>query len=265
MYSAFIDGRKVYETRLADEADPWLALVSKADMISGVRNLRITGQPIIPDSLNLSKAPDLDAWIADYYGDADLWKKQGDEIVGLKPTKNPEEPLPSTSPFESEAPREVVRPGSKWESVLKYNRPMLEDGEIAYEFFHELGKVAVHPSLDRLAFLIEPDGVKIHWMTDAQYDRTGLAPDNVTVEADRRRGPDKPPLRSGEWNRLKLAMVGDVVTLTLNDLVVYERPIEPGNRRDFGLFRYADETEARVRNVTYRGQWPKVLSPGLVR
>ncbi len=101
-------------------------------------------------------------------------------------------------------------------------------------------------------------------MTDAQHDRTGLTPENVTIEPDRRRGPEKPPLQPGDWNKIKLALAGDVVTLTLNDVVVYERPIEPTNRRDFGLFRYADETEARVRNVTYRGQWPKALPPGLL-
>jgi len=29
--------------------------------------------------------------------------------------------------------------------------------------------------------------------------------------------------------------------------------------RNFGLFHYADQTEARVRGVTYRGDWPREL------
>jgi hypothetical protein len=53
--------------------------------------------------------------------------------------------------------------------VLQYHRPMLEDGEIEYEFYFDPDRVMVHPALDRLAFLIEPESVAIHWMTDAQY------------------------------------------------------------------------------------------------
>ena len=35
----------------------------------------------------------------------------------------------------------------------------------------------------------------------------------------------------------------------------------PANERQFGLFRYANKTECRVRNLTYRGDWPKTLPP----
>ena len=70
---------------------------------------------------------------------------------------------------------------------------MLEDGQIAYEFYYEPGKVMVHPALDRLAFLLEPDGVKIHRLTDGAYERTGLTPDNTATSprtaAARRRSP----------------------------------------------------------------------------
>jgi len=256
--SAFVDGRKIHESKLGEDADPWLAMVSQADRNGGVRNLKISGQPVIPETLNLSRRPDLDGWLTDYYGDANLWKKQGDEIIGLK-YRDAREPVPPKPETQTESLPDAATPGSRCESVLKYNRPMLEDGEISYEFFQEPGKVGVHPSLDRLTFLIEPDGLKIHWMTDAEHDRTGLLPDNVAIEPDCRRGPNKSPLRPGEWNRLKLATVGDEVTITLNDVLVYQRRLEPTNHRDFGLFHFADETEVKVRNVTYKGQWPKTL------
>ena len=64
---------------------------------------------------------------------------------------------------------------------------MLEDGRIDYEFYFDPGKVMVHPALDRLAFLIEPEGVKIHRLTDGAYERSGLPPDNICDE------PRKPP------------------------------------------------------------------------
>jgi hypothetical protein len=195
--------------------------------------------------LNLSSLPDLTGWLADEYGDSTTgdtpdWDRRGDEIVGRR--------------------REEI-PGSKQESVLRYHRPMLEDGEFAYEFYHEPGEVMAHPAMDRLAFLIEPDGVKIHRLTDAQYERTGLAADNASVEPDCRRGPASPPLKIKAWNRVVLSLAGDRVSLRLNGELLYERSLEPTNQRLFGLFHYADETEARVRNVTYRGQWPRTLPP----
>ena len=140
---------------------------------------------------------------------------------------------------------------------------MLEDGQIAYEFYYEPGKVMVHPALDRLAFLLEPDGVKIHRLTDGAFERTGLAPDNITEEPENRRGPASLPLKPNAWNRLVLKLSGDKVTLELNDQAIYERTLEPTNQRYFGLFHYADETQVRVRNVTQQGNWPRSLPASL--
>jgi hypothetical protein len=70
-------------------------------------------------------------------------------------------------------------------------------------------------------------------------------------------------LKPKAWNRLVLAVDGDRLSLRMNDQLVYERAIEPTNQRVFGLFHYADETETRVRNVTYRGRWPRTLPAGL--
>jgi hypothetical protein len=56
---------------------------------------------------------------------------------------------------------------------------------------------------------------------------------------------------------LTLEVTGDTLSLRLNDVLIEERPIEPTNQRTFGLFHFADEGEARVRNVTYRGSWAR--------
>lgn len=241
--TSFVNGRKVLEAPVTPDRGPWLALHCNAGATGSARNLTISGTPTIPEGLNLSALPDLSDWVADYYletvaGNAPDWLKQGTEILGL-------------------AHRES--PGSKQESVLRYNRPMLEDGEISYEFYYEPGKTMTHPALDRLTFLLEPDGVKVHRLTDAQYERNGLSPENAAVEPETRRGRASPPLKPKAWNALTLATAGDKVSIKLNGEVVAERVIEPSNQRIFGLFHFADETEARVRNVTYRGQWPKSL------
>jgi len=214
------------------------------NLSGGARNVRITGKPTIPESLDLTELPDLTSWLTDYYGESNTgdnadWKKQGEEIVGRK--------------------QEDRFAGSRRQSLLKYHRPLLEDGEIEYEFYYEPGKTLVHPALDRLTFLLEPAGVRVHWLTDAQFDRTGLGPENATDEPANRRGPKALPLKERDWNRLKVSLKGDVASLALNGTAIYERKLEPTNRRGFGLFHYMDQTDVRVRKFSYRGNWPKSL------
>ena len=125
------------------------------------------------------------------------WERQEDMLVGTRLGKL----------FE----------GSQTESVLHYHRPLAEDGEIEYEFFYSSpdtrsrtressdqpaidrslttsatgqSLIVVHPALDRLTFLLRPDGVALHWMTDGQFDSTGAQPGNVVIEQENRRvGP----------------------------------------------------------------------------
>jgi hypothetical protein len=242
-----INGRKVHDASVPAEGDPWLALLCPAAQAGTARKITISGNPQVPEKLNLSTLPDLSGWLANEYNESDSgdnsdWDKRGEEIVGR---------------LAEEAP------GSKQESLLRYHRPMLEDGRIAYDFYYEPGKVMVHPALDRLAFLLEPDGVRTHWLTDEAYERNGLTPQNRTDEPENRRGPASLPLKPKAWNRLVLSLAGGRVALQLNDQVVFERTLEPTNQRSFGLFHYADETQARVRNVTYQGNWPRSLPASL--
>jgi len=242
-YAVHVNGRKVHEQGLAPDADPWLALHVHAEQAGQVRNVVVKGQPRIPEQLELSAAADLGGWLATYYdepmiGERRSWEKRGEEIFG----------------------RLKADPaGSRQESVLQYHRPLLEDGSVEYEFFYEPGKVLAHPALDRLTFLLGEDGVRAHWLTDAQYDRSRTDPANAQAEPDHRRGPSRLPLKPHDWNRLSLSVAGDTATLTLNGTAVYERPIDATNQRIFGLFHFADETEVRVRNVVYRGNWSRAL------
>jgi hypothetical protein len=253
---SYVNGRKLHEEPSPTDRDPWLMLHLNHYLIGGLRNLKIKGQPVIPEQLELSKLSDLTGWLADYYEESTQpvtnvnmgrgqpppegpsWEKRGEEIYGRTYSDVP---------------------GSKQESLLRYHRPLLEDGTLSYEFYYLPGKALTHPALDRLTLLLQPDGVQVHWLTDGKYDRTGLAPDNVRTEKANRRGPERLPLKDHEWNRMQLALAGNTLTLRLNDVVIYERALESTNQRVFGLFHYADETEVRVRNVVYRGNWPKQL------
>ena len=138
---------------------------------------------------------------------------------------------------------------------------MLEDGAVEYEFFYDPDKSLVHPMLDRLTFILDPNGVKLHWLTDGASERSDKRFDNVADEPSCRRGPSRLPLKPKSWNAVRLAVAGDVVKLALNGVEIYERSIEPTNQRQFGLFQYTDKTEARVRSMTLTGAWPKKLPP----
>ena len=70
-------------------------------------------------------------------------------------------------------------------------------------------------------------------------------------------------MKPRKWNRLVLRLTGDHLTLELNDQAIYEPTLEPTNQRTFGLFHYADVTQACVRNVTYQGDWPRSLPESL--
>ena len=122
----------------------------------------------------------------------------------------------------------------------------------------------VHPALDRLAFLIEPGGVKVHRLSDGAYDRDGTAPEETPDEPEKGRGPTTVRLTARAWNRLVVDLTGDRVSLTLNGQIIDERKLDPINQRSFGLFHFAGQTEVRVRNVVYVGGWPQAL-PDSVR
>ena len=240
--AVFIGDRQILSETLPVDFDPWLMIDVPHDDIGGVRSFKLTGNPSIPERINLGGGFTLGAWRSNYKDNP--WQKLGEEIYSQGEKPIPVEGRPAPPRF---AP----------ERALHYHRPLLEDGEIEYEFYYRPGKSLVHPALDQIAFLLAPEGIRIHRLTTPADARSGLSIDNVIDEPANRRGPAKLPLKEHAWNRAVLAVAGDTVTITINGEKVFERSIEPTNQRTFGLFHYADETEARVRKVNYRGNWPK--------
>jgi len=243
----FINGRQVLSDTLPASHDPWIAIRCANNSMGAVQNLRITGQPRVLDAVPLSSSVDLTGWLS-YHEESDdpadrEWQhfddpQAGECIVGQMTAR---------------------LSGTSAESLLRYQRPLTEDGSVEYEFFYDPGRVETHPAMDRLAFMLSPSGVSEHWITDGRHDRTLLAPDNNQIVPQNRRGPDEIPLRLNAWNRMKLTVHGAAVTLELNEQLVYERKLEPSNQRSFGLFHFADRCESRVRNAVMRGGWPKTL------
>lgn len=244
----FINGRPILQRTLVDGQFPWVALRAHRLSHGGIRNLTITGSPEIPSSIDMANSPKLVGWYSYYDEPVDnpndmfSWRSVATQQAELS--------------FEVQhaARRELA--GSNLESLLMYHRPMMEDGSIEYEFFYAKGKTAVHPAIDRMALMLEPDGVKVHWVTDGAHQPGILSPANrvfATKEGQRRPQLD---LKDNSWNRVRLELRGDDVRLHLNGKPIVKRTLEPWNQRQFGLFHFADETNVRVRNLRWSGDWP---------
>ncbi|MEQ9407696.1 MAG: DUF1583 domain-containing protein [Fuerstiella sp.] len=147
--------------------------------------------------------------------------------------------------------------GTHHENLLYYNRPLIEDGSITYRFFYRKGEYEVHPVLGTSAFLLSPEGVSLHRITDGRFDTSDRDPGyrhdvSLTAEAI--------PLKNDGWNELRLSVIGDTAEFILNGRKVFTHTISKEEPRTFGLFHYSDRTEARVHSVTWTGDWPETIS-----
>ena len=54
-------------------------------------------------------------------------------------------------------------------------------------------------------------------------------------------------------------MKGDEVRIGLNGELIFKTILDESNRRQFGLFHFADQSSVRVRNMHWTGEWPKSM------
>jgi len=241
------NGVEIHKHYFTSPASPWLVIQANVPMHDvSVTNVRITGTPEIPDEIDMIDMDGLSHWRADLYGewhstDVDAtspWKRVGDELVGSLRERVAAEHL---------------------ESLLLYQRPMLEDGVIEFETWYEPGKFEVHPAVGPDAFLIRPAGVSRHRMTNAQYETSGLDAGN---ESPIDSSVKTIELKENDWNKIRLTLTGDRLAIAVNGSEVVAADVSvPANLRQFGLFRYGNKTQSRVRDLRYRGEWPKTSVP----
>lgn len=253
----FLNGRHIKTIPRRANSAPWFAMRSWSRTHATFRDVRITGHPEIPASIDLLN-PELSGWWT-YFGStlgypSANWNctrfPEGDQIVGSRKTE---------------------LAGTSCERLLRYLRPLPEQSSVEFEYYYHPGRANAFPAIDRLAFAVTQEKVLVHQVTDGAYDQSAASPALKEYHAFVKRSSSdtRPigeetesghlPLLAHAWNQIELKLNGNHVTLTLNGQQVSEHELKPGNSRHFGLFHFADIDELRVRRVVMTGDWATEL------
>lgn len=245
----YVNGEAVQTRTLAANHDLWFALRTWRRSQGMVRDLRITGKPDIPDEVEFITDASLDGWVPFFergFGAHGNWSgvSVDDGSVEIRGRIRPE------------------LQGAAVEKLLRYYRPLLEDGTLTYEFYYKEGESAVFPAVGNSAFLLHPGGVHIHELTHRDFERLGRDPGNERPAKVIPGLEGSLSLVDDNWNSVTIEIREGQLKLVLNEVVVYEQKLNANHPVEFGLFHFADRTSARVRRIVWQGEWPKEL-PGL--
>ena len=262
-----VNGHLVYEDTVSSPTAPWLYFYAHYPRHTAFKNVRLTGKPTIPREVKLTHGDRLEGWVSAFYNQSQPPRRTRHEQIQPDPFGAARaESGPAAFDWES---RDGVIHGrfdattspERAQSRLYYHRPLRSGDTLRYQFMYRPGSHHVHPGLGRLAFLLDPAGIRLHWMTsaDATAELFNLGPRNFVEEPQNRRGPTPLPLRPDDWNDVEVTLRGDTAAIKLNGALIYERELEPENDRRFSLFHFRDESGVQVRKAVLKGDWPEAL------
>ena len=249
----YVNGRKYLQRALHGDSFPWLALRSRRQRHGSFRNLTVTGDPQIPRSVNMINDSELTGWWS-YFDSpeaAPIHSAILDRSSWMIHAGTADEP-------ELISRKKPELAGTQAENLLLHHRPMVENGVIEYEFYYVPDEFMVHPALDRRVMLLAPEGVQTHFVTDGAFQFEPESPVNV-IRHNKIGGSTPIPLKANDWNQCRVSIQNDGVYLSVNGTEIFQFQLDESNHRQFGLFHFADQTEARVRNMIWTGDWPKTL------
>ncbi|MEO1526432.1 MAG: DUF1583 domain-containing protein, partial [Planctomycetota bacterium] len=270
-FSIFLNDTLVYQEPRSSEA-AWFGVHAYGSRTSRIRGLAFEGSPEIPNQLDLIPTKGLRGWTAGYFGGATPspgFSTEHREKEANKPTfyrdEIDRESVDQLSWTVNEE-RELVSGrqknyGHQNQNVIQYQRPICDGDTLSYEFFYEEGKTEVSPSIGRVAYVLRPAGLQLHWMNAGSTSWKIPAAYEVPVPGVE---PKPLPLKSGEWNQMELVRDGDTLKMKLNGETIFQQ--QPRSRLGdmvFGLFHYRDQSSARVRNIVLTGNWPEQLPEDL--
>ena len=92
-FRALVDGREIVAEKIGPEPDPWLMLHCLYMNTGVLRNLKISGTPVVPEHINLLADDELGLWRME----RGPWIKRGEEMYNSKPAGGSGEPTQGRS------------------------------------------------------------------------------------------------------------------------------------------------------------------------
>ncbi|MHB0959710.1 MAG: DUF1583 domain-containing protein [Pirellulaceae bacterium] len=256
----------VFDDRAPSPTTPWLALFARSTRSTAWCNLQITGDPQIPAEVPLVCDDRMEGWMSPIYRERLPRQIIATDSQGVATVLDKPDPVDCdwTTREGVLHGRSVRTAGTKVTSQawLTYHRPLRSGDTISYEFLYKPGETMVYPSIGRIATILEPDLVRLHWITDIPHMTIGgLRPDNAVTVSDEQRGTRPLGLLPDTWNRMTVVMAEDHVMFQLNGSEIYQRRLTASDSRMFGLFYYKTRMAAEVRSIVLAGNWPDHLTP----
>ena len=266
----YVNGDLIQESSKSAASAPWIFSYCYGFSSTAIHDFKIEGHPEIPREVHLVSSEFLTGWISTFYGESQpqppqeikpVFEANDEEIIQQPQIENQFDwHVKDLVIHGRRVPPTGLEKKRLIQSRLYYDHPLFEGDRIQYEFWYESGEdpVHVHPAIGRLAFLLEADGVKQHWMTAANSSdevQNGLPMDNVLVNESIRREPVS--LNEKSWNKVEFSLKNSMVRISLNGKLICEAPLERENSRQFGFYHDKNASSVQVRNIVLRGDWPE--------
>ena len=143
-------------------------------------------------------------------------------------------------------------------------RPLHDGERVDMEFYQEMDKFTVAPTLGRVAMLLDKPKIDLHWVTmESNGEYFGIQHDNRRDDPNAEQFNDV-VLKEKDWNQLSMKLEQGIVTLEINGRDVYRRKWETNFYHKFGVFHNPMQTQVRIRNVRLSGNWPEKLPANLM-
>ena len=256
-------GKVIYQEKLAGTY-PWLLLHTSSSQLSVWRNPVFEGQPVVPKEVQLVIGDRMEGWSGDNESQISFRKKS--------------QPKPKSP--DAEQPKELTPEEYDWhakegvlygkadqdakensDSLLRYRRPMAQGDRLSYEFRYDPQEKMANPILGAVVVaLVDGENAQEHYAGDKELAE--FATINNVLNSPHAIDPVQ--LKSGDWNQVELRIVDTNAEVTVNDVLVWRRPIAKLDNLYPGIQKYKTQA-AEVRNLRLTGDWPEQLPEGLVK